>query len=39
MEPPRDFCELLELFNAHQVKAIVCHAPRSFAEDLGVGIH
>jgi hypothetical protein len=26
MEPPRDFCELLELFNAHQVKAIIVGA-------------
>lgn len=26
MEPPRDFCELLELFNAHDVKAIIVGA-------------
>jgi hypothetical protein len=26
MEPPRDFCELLECFNAHHVKALIVGA-------------
>ena len=26
MEPPRDFCELLECFNAHHVSAIIVGA-------------